>query len=153
MGGDITIQQERLADCLEEFIALIPYHYDEVCIFDKTKTKLKPDWSVYFEMEITGRFFMMTCRKDGKMIGYYTSFLVPHTHYKDRIVSQSDTIFIKKEYRKGLIGLKLIRLAEEKLREIGVNIITLRVKTDGRLHRLMDRLEYKPFDTTYFKEI
>lgn len=149
----ITYQTETYEEVHDEWIGLIDTHYKEVCEFNKEKTRLNPDYAVYEEMAKYNRLFIFTCRYDKKLIGYYFSFILPHTHYKDRVTSQHDLVYVLPEYRKGMIGVKLIKKAETELFDMGVDIITLRIKAGGNLHSLPKRLGYKPLDTTYFKEV
>lgn len=148
----ITYQRERVIDIREECLPLFEEHWKEIGLFDKEKIKLDPDWELYELADLKGMLFVLTCREDSVLIGYYVSFINPHHHYKGVLYSQCDIIFLKKDKRKGSIGYRMITEAEKALKDMGIGLITFSIKAQSNLHKIAKRLNYKPLDMVYFKE-
>jgi N-acetylglutamate synthase-like GNAT family acetyltransferase len=62
-----------------------------------------------------------------------------------------DIYFIKKEYRKGRVGIKLFQYAESVLKGIGVNRIIMHTKVHLDHSRLFEYLGYKHTDKLFTK--
>lgn len=115
----ITYQVETLATCKEGMEALFPYHYDEVAM-DKDSIPLDFNWPAYYQLEANGELHILTCRHEGIIVGYHMSIVRPHLHYKSTLMAQTDIFFIKKEHRKGHVGINLFINAEKTLKARGV---------------------------------
>jgi GNAT superfamily N-acetyltransferase len=57
-------------------------------------------------------------------------------------VAEEDTIYILPEYRKGRLGVRLIRYVEYVLANMGVTEIRVTVKTVNEVGRLLQHLGY-----------
>jgi len=151
---DVSFQEEKLSEIIEEIKPLLHAHWQEIGIFDKEKHPLDPDWDLYFKAEAAGIHFFFTVRQDGKLIGYYSSILFPkHFHYRSIFASDCDLFFLAPEFRSGLIGLRMLREVENVLKRKGVNMITHTVKISFPLEPIMKRLGFEPMDIKYFKEV
>lgn len=73
-------------------------------------------------------------------------FMKPHIHYKDLIVATNDVIFLKKEYRLGITGIKLLKYSEQKIRELGAKKITWHVKYSNDFRPILHRMGYSDED-------
>ena len=105
-------------DFLPEFEKLFPEHYDELCV---TKDfPANPNYDAYKQMAQAGLLRCITCRADGELIGYIIFYIQPHLHYKDCLTAFEDLYFVKKEFRKGRVGIRLFQYAEKVLKERGV---------------------------------
>jgi len=93
----------------------------------------------------------ITCRNDEELIGYIIFTITPHLHYKSCITAYEDIYFIKKEYRKGRIGIKLFQYAEKVLKERGINRIVMHTKVHLDNSKLFEYLDYKFTDKLYQK--
>ena len=134
---------------IEELKGLIPEHYDELCV---TKDfPLMPDYEAYEKLRQLNMLRCITCRFDGKLIGYIIFIIQPHLHYKTCKTAFEDMYFIKKEYRQGRIGIKLFTYAEKVLRYCGVNRIILHTKVHLDNSRLFEYLKYKHTDKMFTK--
>jgi GNAT superfamily N-acetyltransferase len=147
----VTYQEESVVKVLEEVQPLLNEHYEEVSI---TKNfPLNPDYSAYLNMDAAGFVSCITCRNDGELIGYIVFFVRPHLHYLSCKTAHEDIYFIKKEYRKGSIGVKLFKKAEEILKEKSVNRILLSCKTNMDHSKIFERLGYRFFEKHFDKLI
>jgi len=136
-------------DFIEEFMQVLPLHYDELCV--TKEFPLNPDWDAYKAMAQAGMLRTITCRNDGELIGYIAFFIQPHVHYKDCKTAYEDVYFIKKEYRKGRVGIKLFQYAEKVLKERGINRIIAHTKIHLDNSRLFEYLGYKHTDKLFTK--
>lgn len=115
----ITFQSEQLATCWEEINQLLYDHYDEVAL-DHEAIPLDPDWAAYQNLENLGKLHITTCRRDGKVIGYYVVRVDTSPHYKSSLHGFVDVYFILAEYRQGKVGWTLFAEAEKALKVRGV---------------------------------
>jgi len=134
---------------LEEFEQLFPLHYEELCV---TKDfNLEPDYEAYQRIAKAGMLRCITVRNDKEMIGYIIFFISPHLHYKSCVTATEDIYFVRKEYRKGRIGIKLFQYAEQVLRHCGVQRIVVNTKVHLDNTRLFEYLGYKMTDKVFTK--
>lgn len=134
---------------VDEFEKLFPEHYEELCV---TKDfPYEPDYEAYRRIGAAGMLRCITCRADGELIGYIIFIVTPHLHYKSCVTAQEDIYFVKKEYRKGRVGLKLFQYAEQVLKERGVKRIIMHTKVHLDNSRLFEYLGYKMTDKMFTK--
>ena len=134
---------------LEEFKKVIPEHYDELCV--TKEFPLDPDWDSYQKLGQAGMLRTITCRLEGELIGYIIFFMQPHVHYKGCLTAYEDVYFVKKEYRKGRVGIRLFQYAESVLKSRGVNRVIIHTKIHLDNSRLLEYLKYKFTDKLYTK--
>ena len=134
---------------LEEMKAIFPAHYEELCV---TKDfPLDPDYDAYKRMSESGQLKAVICRAEAEVIGYIVFIIQPHLHYKTCLTAFEDLYYVKKEYRKGRVGLKLFQYAEKALRNIGVNRIIMHTKVIQDHSRLFEYLGYTNTDKLFTK--
>lgn len=113
----ITFQEETMSDIIDELVPLFGDHYTETGAFGGMRLPLNIQWQAYKIIEDKGMLHFVTARKGNELIGYYVSIVAPHLHFAGSLVAENDTLFLRKEYRKGLTGCKLIKYAGEALRK------------------------------------
>lgn len=134
---------------INELEKIFPEHYDELCV---TKDfVLEPDYDAYRRMFSAGMLRTFTCRCDNELIGYIIFIIQPHLHYKSCNTAFEDVYYLKKEFRKGRIGIQLFKYAEDVLKQIGVNRIIMHTKIHMDNSKLFDYLGYKHTDKLYTK--
>jgi GNAT superfamily N-acetyltransferase len=136
-------------DFLGEFKQIFPAHYEELCV--NKEFPLSPDYDAYRRLGQAGMLRTITCRADGELIGYIVFYIQPHLHYSTCITAVEDIYYIKKEYRKGRIGIRLFQYAEQVLKERGVNRIIMHTKVHLDNSRLFEYLGYKHTDKLFSK--
>ena len=145
----IIFEDVNGVDFIDEFMRVLPEHYEELCV---TKDfPLEPDWEQYKALASSGMLRTITCRNDGELIGYIAFFIQPHVHYKSCITAYEDVYFLKKDYRKGRIGIKLFQYAEKVLKDRGIHRIIVHTKIHLDNSRLLEYLGYKHTDKLYTK--
>ena len=142
------------ADCnpfafIEELRELFPLHYEELCV---TKDfPLAPDYIAYKRLADAGMLRCITVRADEEVIGYAIFIVQPHLHYMTCKTAFEDIYYVKPEYRKGRIGIRLFQYAEKVLKSAGVNRIIMHTKIHLDNSKLFEYLEYKHSDKLYTK--
>ena len=142
------------ADCdpfafFEELEKLFPLNYEELCV---TKDfPLAPDYDAYRRLAEAGMLRCITVRADEEVIGYAIFIIQPHLHYRTCKTAFEDIYFIRTEYRKGKIGIRLFQYAEQVLKGIGVQRIIMHTKVHLDHSRLFEYLGYKWTDKLFTK--
>jgi GNAT superfamily N-acetyltransferase len=153
MSKSYTIKEEKFSEAnIEEFKSLFEEHWKEIAT-DQT-IKLNPNYDQYIQLCKMGLLHSLIVRtKEGKVIGYTFTFLTPHMHYQDTIYAQNDIIYIHPDYRKGGLGIRLIKEFEKQLYEKGANVLHLHVKVSNNFGPLLERLGYFHEESVYRKRI
>lgn len=146
----IKYQQEFLLTVVEDAKPLLEKHWEEIAV-NKGVIKLNPDWDAYYDLEQNGLLKIFTAREDTKLIGYFVVIVRKHIHYKDHLFAANDIIYLSPEYRKGMIGAKLIKFAEKCLKEDGVSVLLINTKTHKPFDNLLSWLGFKHVESIYSK--
>jgi len=148
----IAYKEESYDNVIGEIKPLFDLHYDEIAN-DKDVIKLNPDYDTYKRLCDAGMIKIITARDDDKLIGYCVCIIKYHLHYKDSLTALNDIFYIAKEYRKGLIGVKLFIKTEEILKKYGVQRVAMNTKTHHDVGVIFDRLGYKETERVFTKII
>jgi len=144
-----TYNDEDPTVFFKELVPILSEHYEELCV---TKDfPLEPDFAAYERLRMAGMLKAVTCRDDGKLIGYIIFIVQPHLHYMSCITAFEDLYYVKKEYRKGRIGIKLFQFSEKVLKDAGVKRIIMHTKIHMDNSRLFEYLGYKNTDKLFTK--
>jgi len=145
----IEYKDDNWIENLDALKEIIQDHYEELSV---TKTfPLDPDWEAYKQILDAGRLKFVTCKEDGKLIGYIIFFVMPHLHYKTCLTAFEDIYFLKKEYRKGRVGIRMFQFAEKMLKEQGVQRILYNTKVHSDNSSLFEYLGFKLVDKVFTK--
>ena len=87
------------------------------------------------------------------LIAYSMNLMMHHLHYADLRVCQNDVLFIKKEFRGGRLGLRLIKVTEDHARSEGCKLMLWHGKEDTALAKLLPKLKYGVQEIMYSREI
>lgn len=145
----VTYAVEDPATFVEEFKALAPLHYEELCV--TKEFPMEPDWEAYGRLYVAGMLRCITARDGGQLVGYAIFTVSPHLHYRTCKTAFEDLYFIEKSHRQGRTGMRLFQFAEAALRAEGVNRIVLHTKVHLDHSRLFEYLGYKHTDKLYTK--
>lgn len=137
----ITFQSEKLADMLDEMKPLFSDHWEEIALF-KDEIELDPDYDRYLLLEQAGGIHVTTARHDDLLIGYMVAFVVWHLHYKKSKTVVSDIYYVRPEYRKGTLGVRLFQAAEAAWKSIGVQVAYVGAKVSNDITKVWERLGY-----------
>lgn len=147
--SELIYRCENFFDIVSELENLFPDHYDELCV---TKDfPLAPDYEQYRSLNDAKLLVTITCRCDGELIGYIVFFIKPHIHYRTCITAFEDMYYVKPEHRRGRVGIRLFKYAEDVLKNIGIHRIILHTKVHLDNSRLFEYLGYKNSDKVFTK--
>lgn len=147
-----SYQQEFLASVYVEIQQLIKDHWQEIAV-NKDHIKLNPDWDAYEALEKDNKLKIFTARENNKLIGYFVVITGYNIHYKDHLFAANDVLYLAREHRKGLTGMKLMRFAENCLKADGVSVITVNSKAHRPFDKLMEYMRYNMIERVYQKYI
>jgi len=148
----ITYQVELLKNCLEELKPLLVEHYGEIAL-NQDKIDFNPDYDRYLQLEELGVTHTVTVRDGGNIVGYYISFVSPHMHYQDHLYAMNDIMYVDPSCRGGTIAFKMMKFAEKELKDIGVSVMMLHMKTAHRFDRLCEAVGMSRVEVNYAKYI
>ena len=148
----VVFALEKFSDTIVEASELLRLHYAEIAPF-KDLFKLNPDVVTYIKLQAAGILHIVTARSNGKLIGYVSLIVKEHIHYKDVLMATDDIHFLHPDWRKGGTGLRMLRFAEQKMREKGVKVMALRTKIASNHGVLFERLGFEPMDVVYLKRL
>lgn len=110
---------------------------------------LKPDIARYQTLEQAGLLLSLGLFRGESLIGYSVNILVTNLHYSDMLLCQNDLLFIAKEHRKGMAGVRLIATTERAAKERGAHMMLWHAKPDTSLHAMLPRMGYRVQDVIY----
>jgi GNAT superfamily N-acetyltransferase len=145
----ITYQSENPGEFIDALREILPAHYDELC--PCKDFPLAPDYEAFGRMDAAKMLRCITVREDNQLIGYMIFIVQPHLHYKTCLTAFEDIYYLKKEYRKGRVGLRLFQFAEDVLKKEGVNRVIMHTKVFLDNSRLFEYLGYKFTDKLFSK--
>lgn len=148
----ITYKQELLSDMLEELKPILPIHYKELAL-DQDEIPLDPNYDLYLHMEQMGILHICTARKDGELLGYFITNVMPHPHYKSTIFAKVDIYYIHPDHRGNGVGSKLFAFHEQEMKRLGVQKIVNSCKLHQDHLPLFTALGYKQIERTFSKLI
>jgi N-acetylglutamate synthase-like GNAT family acetyltransferase len=133
-----------------EIEPLLKQHWDEIAL-NKESIKLNPHWRKYSILDRNNMLRVYTARKDDELIGYFVVILESSLHYMDHTFAHNDVIFLAKQFRKGLTGVKLIKYAMDSLAEEGVKQLFINTKLHQPFDLILERLEFNEVEKVYAK--
>ena len=140
----------------DEFVVLadplFEEHYEEIAR-NKQIMKLKPNYQLYEALNSTGWLFIYVAMRDDVCIGYSMNIMMHHLHYADLRIAQNDILFVKKEFRGGRLGLRLLKVTEDYARSEGCKLMLWHAKENTALAELLPKLKYGVQEIMYSKEI
>ena len=145
----IEYNRETYASCIPEIMKLFPEHAKEVYV---NQAQPKIDDSVYRDLESNGLLVLITARRDGVLVGYSTSILARDRHSND-LQAYVDSYYLIPSERKGWAGIKLLRVIEDTLRDIGVAEVTTGAKVHLDTAKLFEYHKYQQVEILYSKKL
>jgi hypothetical protein len=148
----ITLEEEPWAKFWPDGQDLFPQHWRELAL-DQDKVVMDVDAPRYEQMEKLGMLNILTARKDGQLVGYIMSFIMPHFHYKSSgNMCLIDMFWTKPEYRHGT-GARLFIEWEKRMRERKVVRLITSCKVHQDHQRLFELLGFRFTDKTFMKSL
>lgn len=146
----IRYAEEFLPDVVDEIYDCNVLHFEEVTD-DSDKLEFSPNYEAYCTLAEQGILHLVTARDDDNLVGYIVSYVMPHMQHSNTMFAIHEAYFLKREYRKGFAGYKLLKFAEKIVKMYNVEVIMLGVKARHDIKPIMDRLGYVLEEKTYMK--
>lgn len=118
MGVDIKL--EKVSENIDELMSIFEEHYNEL---EDKKDVLFPfnfNWEYYDKMEKKDSLIFVSARKNGKLIGYCISFIMPSFFNCHLWTCFTHIFYVKKSERKNLAGLKMVNFLENVLEKMDI---------------------------------
>lgn len=147
----IEYSQEKVSTLWGEVMPLLEAHWDEIAHYKDIL--VDPDTALYEMVEEAGALRCYTARADGRLIGYLVFFVKHNGHYKSSLQAVQDVLFLLPQYRKGGVGVRLLKWAEEMLIAENVQVVYHHVKTTNQVGKLLVHLGYELVDEIYAKRL
>lgn len=148
----ISFQVENWLNVKDEASELWPLHWEEVGQ-NKVKMKLDPDIEKLDYLNSLGRLHIVIARDNGKLVGYHASVIDTLIHYKTILAAKGDLHWLHPDYRKGMIGIKLLKEVERTLKMRGVQVMADFTKLYADKGAVFEHLGYTPIERVYTKWI
>lgn len=107
-----------------------------------------PNTELYKALEGAGCAFCVGAFVADEMVGFAVLMINEHPHYSKNI-GVCDAIFVRKDYRRGPTGLKLIRRVQEMAKGKGLPGVYFTAPAHSRLSLLFAKV-FKETDRTYW---
>lgn len=139
---DYAFAVERIEHVVNEVKPLHEAHWKETESY-RHSLPLNVDYEYMINAEQSGRFLLFTLRAPNhELVGNCMMYLTRSTHTK-KWIAEEDTIFLRKDHRKGRLGIKFIQYVERVMRDLGITEIRVTVKTVNRTGDLLKALGYQ----------
>lgn len=139
---------ENLARVRREIEPLLKQHYDEIAL-NKDIINLNPDWEGYARLDAVNALRIYTARRNNKLLGYFVVIVSKSLHYRDHLFANNDVIFLAKDARKGLTGVKLIKYAIDSLAAEGITKLHVNTKAHQPFDAILERLNFEEIERVY----
>ena len=113
----------------------------------------EPDLERYEMLDEIGMGMALGVFDGDEIVGYSSNIVAPSLHYRGLTVCQNDAIYLHSAYRRGTLGLRLIRETERFARERGAGIIVWQCKPNTSLHALLAQGPYGLQDLVYTRAL
>jgi len=146
----ITYQLEEWDVVKQDVCRLATQHYVE-CEAAENKFPFSLDMDTFEVLAEQGLLHCFTARADGKIIGYIVNAISDrHLHFEAKTANHLGW-YVAPEFRKKLVGVKLLALTEEELRKIGVQIMYGSHTIHADASQVFKRLGWQDVERHYVK--
>lgn len=148
----VTYAEEKLTDeFIEEWTPLLVQHKEEICLHEDFD--YAPAWGTYKRMSEMGMLKLYTAREEGRLIGYTLFQVAPNLHYSMVLHAVQDVVYLHPDYRGKLVGVKLIKYSDDKLRGFGVKLVSQHVKCNNDFGPMLERIGYVQAEKIYERRL
>jgi GNAT superfamily N-acetyltransferase len=151
MVKGMSVQKSTVAEieASDNFAELIAEYASESAIDGLPSPAGRLD--IYRHLENSGMLHVFSATLGGRLIGFI-SVLAPVLPHYGVSVAVSESFFVAKEHRRTMAGLKLLRAAEAKARDLGSPGLLVSAPYGGKLFQLLPRLGYTETNRIFFKK-
>jgi len=145
-------QKEDYFTVIDEIIDHLMNLNEEVSQFNDFE--IRPNWGTYDTLATAGALRIYTAREEveGRLVGFAAFFVTPHHYYTDKLVAQSDVVYMSSEYR-GPESMELVKFSEESIwREDNIAAVNIAVSMKRDWSGMLQHLQYHKTCEVYTKE-
>lgn len=146
----ITVKQIVATDYAQEMSKLFVEHWKE----NESHASSNPPTPLidaYKQLESSGFVVAFGAFDDDEIVGYCIAFVLPHLHY-GFLYGNHDILFLRKKYRSGSTGLKLISKVTQECKRLGAKFMLWHAKPNTTMDALLIKTGAKLEETIYLKE-
>lgn len=144
--------EEFTAELYHEVYPLLVGHWEEIAN-EKDKISLNLNLEAYLKMNELGFLHCISCRQDGKLVGYLVSVLTRNLHHSQIAAAANDVIYIHPNHRKGMLAVRLLKFFEKCMREKNVTVAQMHVTPSRNFGPILERMGYYQSEIIYRKYI
>jgi len=137
-------------ELISKVASMIVEHHHEVSSFKSLK--IKPSFDLYSSLYENGFLKIYCIKYEGEIVGYNVFFVRKHHHF-DMMHAVQDLIYLQKRFRGRLIGYRFIKWCDERLKELGVDVVYSHVNSEHNFGRMLERQGYQLIDYVYAKRL
>lgn len=116
---------------------------------DHDAIPLDMNYQAYEDFAVLGALHLVTARHDGKLVGYHLSVIHPHLHYKTILTCYTDLFYLRKDFRTGLTGYKMLKFFRDSVKERGAKLVYMGHSLTTDLGAVLGRLGFEPIECAY----
>lgn len=150
----VSMQPELIKPLWPELEPLLVRHKDEIAHYPDIALNV---WKEkYEEAEASGLLRVFTARSvpEFQLIGYEIAWCGPNLHYRDSLQARQDVLYLAPEWRRGGLGQRLVRYADQRLKDFGAQVNYHHVKiAHPALGKLLERDGYEAVEIIYAKRL
>lgn len=140
-----TVTDIEQADTLQQLLA---NYGRESCIPELGEASANFD--MYRAMEGTGLLHVIGAFGP-ELVGFAVLIVYGLPHYGGRMVCSMESFFVAPEARRSGAGLKLLRAAESRARELGASALMISSPVGGRLAKVLPRSGYRETNRIFLR--
>lgn len=147
----LSCQVESFAEIAHELPPLFMRHWQEL---GDPSVPLDPDWDRYLSLEVTGSLCFMTVRHGDVLVGYISTVVGPHLHYRSTLFAEIEMFWLDPVYRGSWFVFGWFRENDAMLQKLGVKRVSVAVKAgykDGRVGSVFKRLGYRLHENVFLR--
>jgi GNAT superfamily N-acetyltransferase len=111
-----------------------------------------PKWEAYRTLETAGLLHVLSATVGDELAGFITVLAAPLPRYSAPVAT-SESFFVARAHRKTGAGLKLLRAAEDKARDLGSSGLLVSAPSGGTLAQVLPRVGYAETNRVFFKQV
>lgn len=146
----ITFKEEKFAEILEETEPMFIKHWEELAN-NKEERPLDIDYIGYVKLNAEGYLRMFTVRDNSKLIGYSTWMIANNLHYQTWKHAVCDVYYLEPAYRKTGVANEMFSDIEGRLKNIGVNLVSIQDKVNHSHSKFFSNMGFKLTEQNYEK--
>jgi hypothetical protein len=141
----------KIDEIRDQITSLLHDHYKEV--IEYKDTLVNPNWEVYKILENSGALVIFVAEKDSKVVGYNCYIIQPLPQNVDQIIAQTEAFYLSPGCRGGRNSYRFLQFSENRLKELGADIIVAGVIPKRDYSSLLLHLGYTIAETLYSKRL